>query len=279
MEAFYMKCNLCNCRKFSTLESDKDLFKVLKCTNCSLIFVHPHPLSSQLKDHYNEFYYTSWMKEQRKKRHKMWEKRLNKLQKFRPTGKILDVGCGDGLFLEIAKNKGWQISGTELSQFASEYASKALKKRIFNGELKEAKFSDNSFDVVTMWHVLEHVSDPKSYLREIHRILKPEGLLLLAVPNINNLVMRFVYRVIKGHKIKLYSQNQKEFHLYHFSKKTLKKYFDSNGFCCANFSPDYGIIEFPKRMVNWISVIPYYALGIKIFNSIEAVAIASKDVS
>ena len=271
-----LHCNLCGHNKFETLESDDVSFYVLKCSKCRLVFVHPHPSPIQLKAHYNKNYYVEWITEQKKRREKMWQKRLDRLQQLCQKGKILDVGCGDGLFLQEAKNKGWHVNGTELSFFASTYASKMLDTEIFNGELHEAKFPENDFDVVTLWHVLEHVQDPKNYLKEIHRILKPNGLLMLAVPNANNIVMRLAYRIIKGQKIKIFSIDDKEIHLYHYTAKILKSYFDETGFNCIKFSPDFGIVEFSKRLINWISVIPFYILGIQIYNAIEAVAIAKK---
>ena len=276
MERYDKICNLCSCTKFRTLESNGNCFKVFKCTNCSLIFVHPLPPSLKLKMHYNQSYYFKWIEEQKEKRIIMWNKRFNKIKKVYSEGRILDVGCGDGLFLEIAKKNGWHINGTELSPYASKYASENLGTNIFNGELPEAKFPDDTFDVVTMWHVLEHVRDPKSYFREVHRILKPDGLLILAVPNVNNLIMRVAYRVIRGRKMKIFSIDDKEIHLYHFSNKTLKGYFSATGFDCLRLSPDFGIVEYSKRLVNWISVIPYYIFRLNMFNSIEASAVARK---
>ena len=186
------------------------------------------------------------------------------------------MGCGEGLFLKLAQDDGWQISGTELSPYASKFASRALGTEIYCGQLPQASFADNSFDVVTMWHVLEHLENPKDYLKEIHRVLKPDGLLVLAVPNVNNLVMQLVYRVIKRRSLKLFSVNDKEVHLYHFSPKTLRLYFDETGFDCLRLSPDYGIVQFPKQLINWISVIPFYIGGFKIFSAIEALAVPRK---
>ena len=107
-------------------------------------------------------------------------------------------------------------------------------------------------------------------------MLKPNGLLVLAVPNVNDLVMQLAYRAIRLRKLKLFSVNDKEVHLYHFSAKTLRAYFDKTGFDCLRLSPDYGIVQFPKKLINWISVIPFYIAGFKCFNAIEALAIPRK---
>jgi 2-polyprenyl-3-methyl-5-hydroxy-6-metoxy-1,4-benzoquinol methylase len=227
----------------------------------------------QIKEHYCEEYYTEWINRQKKRRIRMWESRLKMINKIKAKGKLLDVGCGEGLFLQLAQKSGWQVSGIELSPYASKFASKALGTKIYCGQLHEEVFDDNSFDVVTMWHVLEHVEDPKRYLREINRVVKSGGLLVIAVPNVNALVMQSAYRVIRRRKSKLFSVNDKEVHLYHFSQKTLAAYFEKTGFDCLRLSPDYGIVQFPKKLINWISVIPFYIAGLTIFNSIEALAI------
>jgi 2-polyprenyl-3-methyl-5-hydroxy-6-metoxy-1,4-benzoquinol methylase len=276
MTAFGINCNLCGHNDFRVIDKEESPFLVLRCNHCDLVFVDPQPDSGALKDHYCENYYSEWMNKQKNKRFQMWQNRLNKIQRLRSNGKLLDVGCGEGFFLSLAQANGWHITGTELSSFASKLAANTLKTDIYCGELDEAKFAKNSFDVVTMWHVLEHVKSPKNYLKEIHRILKPEGLLVLAVPNVNDLLMKFAYRIFKGRSLKLFSINGKEVHLYHFSPETLCLYFDKTGFDCLQLSPDYGIVQFPKKIVNWISVIPYYIADFKFFNAIETFAMPRK---
>ncbi len=270
-------CNLCGQEKSKVIEDDEAPFKVLQCKNCSLVFVYPIPDRTQLKEHYDDNYYSDWLDTQKESRIRMWANRLNRLKRFRSGGSLLDVGCGEGTFLQLVKESGWQISGTELSPYAGKYASNALGSNIFCGEIFDARFSEDSFDVVTMWHVLEHVADPKRCLTEVHRIMKPDGLLVMAVPNVNDLVMQIAYRIIKRRKMKLFSKDEKEVHLYHFSAQTIRAYLDETGFECLRLSPDFGIIEPAKRFINVISVIPYYLAKIKIFNAIEIYAIAKKN--
>jgi len=261
-------CNLCGNKHFRVLEDDAP-FRVLQCENCSLIFVYPCPDQGELVEHYNDNYYAEWIGAQERRRIRMWSRRLEKLERFRHKGRLLDIGCGEGTFLRLAKKNGWQISGTELSPYAAKYASDRLGDKIFCGELLDARYSTDSFDVVSMWHVLEHVTDPKRYLIEIRRILRPDGLLAIAVPNVNNLAMRIAYRIIKGRQMELFTKDQKEVHLYHFSPETIQTYLNKTGFKCVKLSPDFGITEYSKRLINMVSVIPFYLTGMKIFNAIE----------
>lgn len=80
----------------------------------------------------------------------MWEGRLKKIEKQRQGGRLLDVGCGDGAFLKLAQERGWEVSGTEHSSYAAKYVGEALGITVFCGELFAAGYPDNSFDVVTM---------------------------------------------------------------------------------------------------------------------------------
>jgi 2-polyprenyl-3-methyl-5-hydroxy-6-metoxy-1,4-benzoquinol methylase len=209
----------------------------------------------------------------------MWKQRLENLKMCRPEGHLLDIGCGEGTFLALAQKKGWEIGGTEVSEYAAGYASDLLKIDIFNGGLPEAGFEENTFDVVTMWHVLEHVQNPMSYLSEIRKILKPEGLFILAVPNVENRVFQIAYRFIKGRKMKLFTRREKEIHLYHFSSKTVKDYLKRAGFDCVKLSPDFGIIDVPKKMINWFSVIFYYLFRIHVYDAMEIYAVPRKNLN
>lgn len=270
-------CNLCGQKSFEVIEDDEAPFKVLQCKKCSLVFVYPLPDRTELEEHYDDSYYHNWLDTQKESRIRMWSNRLNKLKRFRSGGNLLDVGCGEGTFLQLAKENGWKTSGTEVSSYAARYAANVSGADIFCGELPDARYPENSFDVVTMWHVLEHVRDPKRYLKEIHHILKPDGLLVMAVPNLNDLVMQITYRIIKRRKMKLFSKDEKEVHLYHFSAETIKAYLDKTGFECLTLSPDFGIVEYSKKLINIISVIPYYLAGIKIFNAIEIYTTPKKE--
>lgn len=186
-----------------------------------------------------------------------------------PRGRLLDVGCATGAFLQLAQQNGWEVAGTEYSQYAAAFAKNLLKTDIFCGHLADAKFEEASFDVVTFWHVLEHVNDPMGYLREAYRVLKPSGLLVIAVPNVNDHIMQIVYRIVKGRRFKLFSREDREVHLFHFSADTLRRYLQKTGFHCLGISPDYGITNLSKKMINAVAVSLYHMTGLMFFNALE----------
>jgi len=97
--------------------------------------------------------------------------------------RLLDVGCGYGIFLNLAKDQGWKVYGIELSEDACQFARKNFGLNVFCGDLKEASFPKDHFDVVTLWNVLDHTTNPLEQLLEIKRILKDNGLLFIRLPN------------------------------------------------------------------------------------------------
>jgi len=105
----------------------------------------------------------------------------------REGGRLLDVGCGNGSFLDKMRHLGWEVAGVEPDGEAVAVARKRFGLEIFKGSLDEAGFSDESFDAITMNHVIEHVPDPIELLKECRRVLKPGGRLWVATPNIKSL--------------------------------------------------------------------------------------------
>jgi 2-polyprenyl-3-methyl-5-hydroxy-6-metoxy-1,4-benzoquinol methylase len=103
---------------------------------------------------------------------------------YRPDAKLLDVGCGDGSFLDCMRNLGWEGEGVEIdSRFATQASNRGLT--IYSGTLEQQRFDSGSVDAIVLCHVLEHVHHPLALLRECHRILRPDGTLTILVPNID----------------------------------------------------------------------------------------------
>lgn len=110
------------------------------------------------------------------------ESLLNRMEPYRSTGRILDIGCSAAFFLHVAKERGWQPQGAEIAQWAVEFSRKELGVDVFHGMLGDAKFPDNHFDVIFSSHVMEHISDPTALLQEMARVLRPGGVHVTVVP-------------------------------------------------------------------------------------------------
>ena len=119
-------------------------------------------------------------------RYGLW-KRCRLVLRHKRNGRLLDIGCGTGHFLaEMGRYPGWELAGVEPNAKAAEFARQALGLNVHLGDLFSAQFPDHHFDVVTMWDVLEHLYEPVSVLREIHRVLKPDGVLILRTPSLDS---------------------------------------------------------------------------------------------
>ena len=128
-------------------------------------------------------------------------------------GRILDIGAGTGDFLAMAKSNGWDIIGIEPSEKAKTIAGK--KGVIFAESMQSLE--KQSFDVITMWHVLEHVPNLEEQIKELKRLLKPDGTIIIAVPNFRSFDAKYYRRFWAGFDVPR--------HLWHFSKKAIKQLF------------------------------------------------------
>lgn len=246
-------CNFCGGNETELVQKAEDPFQVVRCRTCGLVFTNPQPDKRLIEDHYQEDYYKEWLEKQMKRRIPMWRKRLKALLKYKQRGHLLDVGFGSGTFLRLAKEHGFQVSGTEISEYACQYARNTYGIEVFKGDLEDAHFPAARFDVVTLWHALEHLPDPKATLQEIHRILKKDGLLVVAVPNLNNIITRVLYFLAKGKKLKLFSIDAKELHLWHFSPRSLSRLLEESGYIVIDTKMDLAQIEFPKKIVDLLT--------------------------
>ncbi|MBR9701508.1 class I SAM-dependent methyltransferase [Candidatus Pacearchaeota archaeon] len=241
------KCNLCGKKDHDFLFNSKDRmfnisgeFSLYKCRNCGLVF-----LSSQLKDeellkHYpSEFYYSFGRKDDKKiiktiyktiysdKGSLLMKILLSPLKSFVrgakiiQKGKILDIGCGSGTFLKSMSEFGMDCFGVEIGDFDGKYAIKN-KLKIYKGDLLDAKYPSNYFDVITMRHVLEHVRDPMITLKEVYRILKKDGTFILETPNTSSFT-----NYLFG---KFWVHYDLPRHFFSFNLEHLKRYAEKNNF-------------------------------------------------
>jgi 2-polyprenyl-3-methyl-5-hydroxy-6-metoxy-1,4-benzoquinol methylase len=165
---------------------------------------------------------------------KMAQARFNRIIRFRnQVGRILDIGCGRGAFLTVCMGHNGEAYGLDVSKDSIEYARRNGLSNLFLGELKDAEFRDNYFDIIVANSVLEHVSDPCGFLKEIWRILKGNGLLYIGVPNEGSAVYTLsdYYFKIAGSKWTSHlAPLFPPYHLYGFSKETLTKMLMKAGF-------------------------------------------------
>lgn len=207
-------------RRFAPSDHVSGNDQIVKCSVCGLIFVNPRMKQKFVWQGYSDAVDTKYAT-QGESRLVTFKQSLKMIEQYVPKkGKLLDVGCAAGFFLKVAKDAGWQVSGIEPNRALAKWGAKKYGVSIFSKDFLETKFKDKSFDVVTFWDVLEHVTDPRAYLKEAVRILKPGGFIFVNYPDMGS-----VYSKIFKQKWWFISP----VHLYYFDKRTLGQFFDQEG--------------------------------------------------
>jgi SAM-dependent methyltransferase len=193
-------CNLCGGSSVHPYLIVQDLLlerldvrtQLVQCQQCGLVYQNPRPTLAEMGQHYPPEY-DSYVDHAAQKRNPLlqkaidygFNKRCRYVTKRRAQGTLLDIGCAAGSFLLAMQGQGgWQVQGVEITPQVAQLARERHGLNVFSGTLEEAAFADAHFDAVTMWDVLEHLHDPLAGLQEIHRILNPDGVLVIRVPNL-----------------------------------------------------------------------------------------------
>ena len=201
-------------------------YQYVKCKKCKLVWLLLRPVGKSLQKHYPENYrpYKRYQKtNQLQKLIRLIIKKNRFIAKiliadqlfFWTKGKILDVGPGSGYYLHILQQWGWKVTGLELNPKAVKMVKDSGFSEIYQGDMFSQKFPPNSFDVVRYSHVLEHVPSPNEEIKEVRKVLKKGGKLIMIIPNIDSLL----FKLFKSYWYPLEAPR----HFYQFSPKTLKK--------------------------------------------------------
>jgi 2-polyprenyl-3-methyl-5-hydroxy-6-metoxy-1,4-benzoquinol methylase len=198
----------------------KEWGRHVRCKNCHLIYMNPMEKVSKT----NEYYYKA------KNTHaptirecylRTAKSQVRLIQKYASGTNLLDIGCAQGFFLFSASKAGYTTRGIEISQDAAAYAIKEFGLDVEAKPFEELRFPESSFDVVTLWQVLEHVPYPLTVLKEVYRILKPGGLVVASTPNIESIPAKILRK--KWWDIK-------RLHINQFTTKTLADILHNAGF-------------------------------------------------
>jgi len=196
----HVVCNHCGADEPSTVFQGGDwlhgipgLFTLVRCSHCGLMYLDPQPTPEALAAYYPVDYEAhigtqkqrlGWLR--RLDYEYGIHKRYRAIMRYTGTGHMLDVGCGTGAFLDGMRDRGWTVAGIEPGIQAAEYGRTELGLDIENATLENAELAPGSYDLVTMWNVLEHLPDPRQALVRVREALRPGGLLVFAVPNLNS---------------------------------------------------------------------------------------------
>lgn len=189
-------CPVCECTQHKHLYTI-DQGKLITCQNCQLVFYVPRPTHAELADFYNQQSYRQDYAQGVMSSQDFVTNRYQELKKIvskyqpnlfdKPSKTFLDVGCGLGDLLQMAIADQWQVNGTEISPKAALQAKANIRDQILVGDILSLNLPEYYFDLITIYHVIEHLIDPIPILKKLKRLLKPEGILFIETPNLDSL--------------------------------------------------------------------------------------------
>jgi 2-polyprenyl-3-methyl-5-hydroxy-6-metoxy-1,4-benzoquinol methylase len=197
-----------------------EYYQLVKCLNCGLKFSSPRPDADEIESGYagvkDEVY-----KEELNGRVITFQRNLENISRYKRKGSLLDIGCSIGTFLSLAKKEGWEVMGIEPSAWCVKQCRDLYNIEVIKGTHRLLANFSQKFDVVTMWDVLEHLSDPLEALRDCRSSLKDGGILVFSTLDIGSLYAR----ILGKHWPWLMKM-----HIYYFDRLTIKRYLKQAGF-------------------------------------------------
>jgi len=253
------KCDLCGGRRFRIVRPIGDRH-IIRCRGCGLTHQSPRPSLGEATHFYRHDYFASdnavahgyedYAALARPTR-RLARRKLLRMRRCLEPGKLLDVGAAYGLFLDEARKAGWNAEGVEISAAAARVARRLTGLPVAEGPLERARFAPESFDAITLWDVLEHATEVRSFLGRVRELLRPGGWLFITVPNVASRLAQLMGAQWFGYA--------KVEHVYYFSPVTLRRAVELAGLRFQGWTP------WP-----WACTVDYVARRLAIYNRTAA---------
>jgi len=241
-------CNLCGAGDILTRDAENN---ICQCRACGYIFDSPRPIAAEVASFYSKpGQYKTWISED-EARDLLWKRRLRKMERTRKPGTLLDVGTGIGQFLHHAGVVYSKVYGTEVSDSAIRIAKDRYGLEVLKGDIESIDFGGLKFDNITLFHVLEHVPNPKSVVERCRQLLSEGGVLVIAVPNDTLCLRPKIRRAVAlgkdnhstdASKLGLariaLDGSMQEIHVSHFTPSVLEWFLEAYGFTVLENSLD-----------------------------------------
>jgi 2-polyprenyl-3-methyl-5-hydroxy-6-metoxy-1,4-benzoquinol methylase len=224
------KCNICGSENIYHYHTAGEKVNIYRCKNCSIQFMNP-----QYSDQYLKEYYSDYIIDEPE-----WEEPLvychnyylSIVEKYVQKGRLLDVGAGKGYLLEAAIGRGWETEGYDIDLELTKKLNKKYNVNIYCGDFESAISGNEAYSAVTLHQVIEHIKNPLPYLKKIHQILKPAGILLIVLPNIQSrsAIFKLALEKLGIRKKNIGAYYDTSHHMFYYTPSSLCKMVESCGF-------------------------------------------------
>lgn len=250
-----------------------DSWTVYRCSTCSLGFLDPRPSESEIEDLYRSDYFSERYdggidpdSSQYQRRLSGEQHRTKFIKSIKRSGHLLDIGCGYGYFLDAGRRKGYTVHGLDVSEWAARYAVDKLGLSMTIGKIGDVDLPPESFDIITMWHSLEHTPNPHTALDRAKSWLKQDGILVIDVPNYEGTDARRIWQEWDGWSL--------PYHYWHFTFKSLKKLLSQHEFTIVKYKNYHSDVV--KENLKHIPIINLFARLIAKLYSGTSIAVIAK---
>ena len=270
-------CLFCNSTDTEVLLRGRRQGRIVRCKNDGLVFLVPRPSVEFLRNFHSGFVRHGNLELFSGFRRNILKREADVIKRIKSGGKLLDIGCATGTLFENFQTGAWRLFGVDTSGLGADEARRRYSADVFCGTLQEARWPDGFFDVVTMLDTIYYLPDPKSELREINRILKPDGLLVVEIPGLNYTLLREKAPLRWLLDWKRSRRLADSFHLFHFSPRTLPCLLEGEGFLMSGMVPEQASLSGGtlKRIGNEV----HFALARSLFSlSRGTVSCAAKEL-
>lgn len=274
------QCYLCS----STVAREKFVFpryKILVCGKCGIYRRHRELTKTELVEVFSSKYFTKEQKDYFKgqfsqrinlklPRNQSFLQRLETINELthEKKGKLLDIGCGSGVFIKLAKEQGWKIEGVDISSYAAKFAREKFGLKIHVGAFETFKPPKNSFDVITSWDVISYSQHPEVIFKKVYQLLKPKGVFAFEVTVVDTLLnyLSYIpYYLSSGAMYEYCSRGLPFEHAYHFTRRTINRYMKQFGFTIVqaeNHELDFRFSSIPKAYLPVVNLVSMVAQGL-----------------
>jgi 2-polyprenyl-3-methyl-5-hydroxy-6-metoxy-1,4-benzoquinol methylase len=215
-------CPLCGSRQVGKLLEAPDRFHLrteryhlARCSSCTGVWLVDPPKLEEMGPHYDEEYHNAIVAAGEGSAEERWRDQRDLIAHYKNGGNLLDLGCSSGGFLSTMRGDDWKLYGIEMEAATAEKARAATGADVFVGDVLDAPFVSNSFDVITCFDVLEHVYSPQQFLTKVKEWLKPGGIYHVMLPNIDSWEAKLFGTYWFGLELPR--------HLFHFSPHSLRR--------------------------------------------------------